>query len=42
MTACELQVIPLQHLELQSGVADVLPALSRSIAAEITQRRLAG
>ena len=43
ITACELQVIPLQHLEaaIRRGGRLAWP-LSRSIAAEITQRRLAG
>ena len=43
VTACELQVIPLPHLEsaIRRGGRLAWP-LSRSIAAEITQRRLAG
>mgnify|MGYP006219116213 CR=1 FL=1 len=43
VTACELQVIPLQKLEsaIRRGGRLAWP-LSRSIAAEVTQRRLAG
>jgi CRP-like cAMP-binding protein len=43
VTACELQVIPLQDLEsaIRQGGRLAWP-LSRSIAAEVTQRRLAG
>ena len=43
VTACELQVIPLQHLEsaIRQGGRLAWP-LSRSIAAEVTQRRQAG
>ncbi len=43
VSACELQVIPLPHLEsaIRQGGRLAWP-LSRSIAAEVTQRRLAG
>lgn len=43
MTACDLRVIPLRHLEdaIRRGGRLAWP-LSRSIAAEVTQRRLAG
>jgi len=43
VTACELRVIPLQRLEaaIRQGGRLAWP-LSRSIAAEVTQRRLAG
>ena len=43
VTACELQVIPLQDLELAIRQGGHLAwPLSRSIVAEVTQRRLAG